>query len=65
MANINILMLGIAYEGMTIPLLWTMLNKRGNSNTNERRALIERFLDLFGEECIEAFLADREFIGDE
>ncbi len=64
-ANINILMLGIAYEGMTIPLLWTMLNKRGNSNTKERRALIERFLDLFGEECIEAFLADREFIGDE
>jgi len=64
-ANINILMLSIAYQGMAIPILWTMLPKRGNSNTHERRELIKRFLDLFGEECIEAFLADREFIGDD
>ena len=64
-ANINILMLSIAYKGMSIPLLWTMLNKRGNSNTDERRALIERFVHLFGYGCIEAFLADREFIGDD
>jgi len=41
-----------------------MLPKRGNSNTFERKELVQRFLDLFGEECIEAFLADREFIGD-
>jgi hypothetical protein len=64
-ANINILVLSIAYQGMTIPLLWTMLNKRGNSNTMERRALVARYLKLFGEESIEAFLADREFIGDD
>jgi hypothetical protein len=63
-ANINILMISIAYQGMAIPILWTMLPKRGNSNTNERKELIQRFLDLFGQECIEAFLADREFIGD-
>ena len=63
--NINILMLSIAYQGMSIPILWTMLPKRGNSNTGERRELVQRFLDLFGEECIEAFLADREFIGDD
>ncbi len=64
-ANINILMISIAYQGMAIPILWTMLPKRGNSNTQERRELVQRFLDLFGQECIEAFLADREFIGDE
>jgi len=64
-ANINILMISIAYQGMAIPILWTMLPKRGNSNTCERKELIQRFLDLFGEECIEAFLADREFIGDD
>jgi hypothetical protein len=64
-ANINILMLSIAYKGMAIPILWTMLPKRGNSNTCERKELVQRFLDLFGEECIEAFLADREFIGDD
>ncbi len=64
-ADINILMISIAYQGMAIPLLWTMLPKRGNSNTGERKELIERFLVLFGEQSIEAFLADREFIGDE
>jgi hypothetical protein len=64
-ANINILMISIAFQGMAIPILWTMLPKRGNSNTQERRELIQRFLDLFGQECIESFLADREFIGDE
>ena len=64
-ANINILMLSIAYKGVSIPILWTMLPKRGNSNTGERKELVKRFIDLFGEDCIEAFMADREFIGDE
>ena len=64
-ANINILMVSIAYQGLAIPILWTMLPKRGNSNTFERKELIHRFLDLFGEGCIEAILADREFIGDD
>jgi hypothetical protein len=64
-ANINILMISIAYQGMAIPILWTMLPKRGNSNTMERKELVDRFLNLFGEECIEAILADREFIGDQ
>ena len=64
-ANINILMISIAYTGMAIPILWTMLPKRGNSNTFERKELMERFLGLFGEDCIGAILADREFIGDD
>ena len=64
-ANINILMISIAYQGMAIPILWTMLDKRGNSNTCERKELVQRFLTLFGEGCIEAILADREFIGDD
>jgi len=64
-ANINILMISIAYQGMAVPILWTMLPKRGNSNTEERKELVQRFLTLFGDGCIEAILADREFIGDE
>ncbi|EYC84308.1 putative transposase 1, partial [Acinetobacter baumannii 44362_8] len=28
--NINILMLAIVYRGIAIPILWTLLNKRGN-----------------------------------
>ncbi|EXW59539.1 hypothetical protein J878_4174 [Acinetobacter baumannii 44467_5] len=31
--NINILMLAIVYRGIAIPILWTLLNKRGNSDT--------------------------------
>jgi len=64
-ADINILMIGIAYQGVAIPIMWTMLSKRGNSNTTERKALLHRFIDLFGQDCIESFMADREFIGDQ
>jgi len=64
-ANINILMLSIAYKGVSIPIIWTMMSKRGNSNTAERKELVKRFIDLFGDSCIEAFMADREFIGDD
>lgn len=61
--DINLLMLGIAYRGIAVPLLWALLPKAGNSNTAERIALIERFLALFGRERIKALLADREFVG--
>ncbi len=61
---VNVLMLGIAYEGMSIPLLWDLLPKRGTCNTKERKALVKRFIDQFGKECIEGLLCDREFIGE-
>ena len=62
--NINIFMLGIAYRNVAFPLIFTMLNKRGNSNSDERIALIERFIRLFGAECIDCIMADREFVGE-
>lgn len=34
--DINIFMLGVCYKGLAFPLLFTMLPKRGNSNTEER-----------------------------
>jgi len=40
-----------------------LLDKRGNSDTRERIALIQKFIDRFGKECIKGILADREFIG--
>jgi hypothetical protein len=61
--NINILMLSVAYKGIGIPLLWTMLPKQGNSNEAERRRLIRRYLNLFGPDSIECIMGDREFIG--
>lgn len=63
--DINIFMLGVCYKGLAFPLLFTMLPKRGNSNTAERIKLIERFINLFGKQCIDALMADREFVGDE
>ena len=61
--NINILMLSITYKGIAIPLFWSLLDKKGNSNTEERIALMERFIAQFGKDKIAALLADREFIG--
>ncbi|NJO00388.1 MAG: IS4 family transposase [Bacteroidia bacterium] len=61
--NINILMLSVAYQGVSVPLLWTLLNKKGSSSESERIALLARFVGLFGAKCIDHLLADREFIG--
>jgi hypothetical protein len=61
--RINILALGIVYRGCAFPVLFTMLPKKGNSNTAERVALIERFIQLFGREALGSLLADREFVG--
>lgn len=74
-ANINVLVLAVAHEGMAIPLLWkfltkedeneSIIGKRGNSDFNERKALMEMFVSMFGVKRIKALTADREFIGKE
>jgi hypothetical protein len=61
--TINILVLGVAYQGVSIPVYWMFLNKKGNSNTVERIALLELFISIFGKKCIACLTADREFIG--
>jgi len=63
--NINFLVLAVAYKGMAIPLFWYLLDKRGNSNYEERIKIIEDFIELFGKEKIEVLVADREFVGKE
>ena len=62
-SNINVLMLGIVYQGIAIPIYWEMLDKKGNSNTEERIALVTKLIQHFGKEQISGLLADREFIG--
>lgn len=52
-------MLGVSYKGVAFPLLFSMLDKRGNSNCQER---IDS--ELFGINCIDCLMADREFVGD-
>lgn len=61
--NINILMLGVTYKGIAFPLIFSLMPKRGNSNWKERRDIMERFIRLFGHECIDCLVADREFVG--
>lgn len=61
--DINIFMLGVVCQSIAFPLMFTMLAKRGNSSSQERIDLIERFVKLFGKECIESLVADREFVG--
>lgn len=63
--DINVFMLCINYQGIGIPVYWTCLDKRGNSNTKERIDLLEAFIKIFGQEKIKYLLADREFVGEE
>lgn len=66
--NINILLIGISYRGTAIPLIWKMLDKRGNSSQEERIDLMNSLLDILTVEQtgkIKCLLADREFLGNE
>ncbi len=62
-SNINMLMLGISYKNVAFPLMFRMLDKRGNSNMGERIALLKDFMAWFGKDRIDCLLADREFVG--
>jgi hypothetical protein len=35
------------HEGVAFPLLWVMLDKKGNSNQGERIDLLDEFLTVF------------------
>lgn len=61
--DINILVLAIVTRRFRVPLMWTMIDHRGNSNTAQRIDLMQRYLALFGASSIELLLCDREFIG--
>jgi hypothetical protein len=62
-SDINILTLAVVFKGIAIPIYWELLDKRGNSDTPERIAIVQKFIDKFGKDCIAGLLGDREFIG--
>ena len=70
-SHINIFVAAALYQqaGMhqtfALPLVWEVFDKKGNSNTAERKQLMTRLFKIVGKENIEVVLADREFIGDE
>jgi hypothetical protein len=61
--EINLLVLGVAYRGLAIPLFWTALAKAGKSNTAERIALLTRGQQTFPTQRVAYLRADREFVG--
>jgi hypothetical protein len=62
-ANINFLVLSIEWNGIGVPLLWTLLPSAGNSDTKTRICLLDRLREAFPEMKIAALTGDREFIG--
>ena len=65
LTRINIMMLGVVRNGVAIPLLWTMLDKKGNSHSDERMDLLDRFQEIFPEVRVAFLSAEREFVGKE
>jgi len=63
--DINILLLSVAYRGIGIPLFWSVSSSAGPSSTSERISILKKILQKIGHSKIHAFLADREFIGED
>jgi len=65
--KINLLVIGIVYKGVLIPLVWQDLKKKGNSNSTERLALVDKFLAWWQQTGLDLpqlhIVGDREFIG--
>jgi hypothetical protein len=59
----NVLTLAVLYQDIAFPLVRMMLEKYGDSNSHERRQLLNRFLEIFDYRKIDFITADREFIG--
>jgi hypothetical protein len=63
--HINYLVLAVIVGNTAVPLLWRVLEHPGNSDTCERIALLEQFLERFGRHSVRLITADREFIGED
>jgi len=62
--TINILMISVMWNGVGVPLIWTLLPSAGNSNTRTRVCLLNRLRKAFPNLKIVSLMADREFIGE-
>ncbi len=64
--NINVCYIGLILpNGIFIPILWQLYDKRGNTSEEERSELIKRFFKVwqFHSDIEIVLLGDREFIG--
>jgi Transposase DDE domain len=63
--DINLLVLSVIVKGCGIPVYWLELDSRGNSDTQERKQVLNNLIDLIGVNKIAYLLADREFVGED
>lgn len=61
--EVNYLVLAVVTRRFRVPLIWSVIEGRGCSDTGMRIALIERYLAHFPATTIRLLLADREFVG--
>ncbi|MFZ1454875.1 MAG: IS4 family transposase [Saprospiraceae bacterium] len=62
-SNINILCISVLGDGFCVPLIWKLLDKRGNSSQEERMDLIGKLLKIPNLPKIKTIIGDREFVG--
>ncbi len=60
--TINLLMVSIVYEQRAIPVYFTLLDKKGNSNLTQQQQVLSPVLELLEDYKI-TVLGDREFCG--
>lgn len=61
--EVNFLVLAVVTRRFRVPLLWTVIESCGCSDTAMRMTLIKRYLAYFPATTIRLLLADREFAG--
>jgi len=62
---VNILVLSVTYQSLSIPVYWTVLDEKGCSDNKERKDILEKFIAEFSVESIRFVTADREFCSKE
>ena len=62
---LNVMVVGVAYRGVALPVLWTVLEKKGCTSSAEKLEVVSRFVRLCGAESIAFLAADREFADQE
>ena len=61
--EVNYLVLAVVTPRFRVPLVWSLIEGRGCSDTEMRIALLKRYLAYFPATTIRLLLADREFAG--
>ena len=61
--NINILTIWIVFNGIAFPICWELLDKKWNSNSQERIDIMKKVIKILWDKSqIKWLLADREFV---